>query len=359
MKHGNIIFSLMTWLIGIALLVLIVAYLAGVFRTKVQPGKLPASATEAPAPKFQKVEIVRASDEALVEKAPGTLSALRESMISPRIMARINEIAVRAGDPVKLGQTLVRLDARDLAARVGQAGQTAAAARARLAEAQKQYQRMEQLQKDGAVSRADYDTAEAAYTTAKAEVARAESATSEAGTGQAFATIEAPFAGRVVDRYAEPGDTAMPGQPILKVYDPSQMRLETYVRESLAATLKPGIKLAVQIDALGARVDGTVQEVVPQSEPGSRSVLVKVALPQRDDLYPGMFGRLLIPAGQAHRLYIPESAVQQVGQLTFVWVLGQDNQPERRFIKLGEEKKDGWVEVISGVSPGERIGLAI
>ena len=356
MKHGKIFFSLMTWVIGIALLVLIVAYLAGVFRTKTQPGKV--AEPEAQAPKFQKIEAVRAADEALVEKAPGTLSALRESMISPRIMARINEIEVRAGDKVTPGQTLVRLDARDLAARVGQAGQSAAAARARLSETEKEYQRMQKLVKDGIISQSQFDAAESAYRTAKADLSRAESATSEAGTGQAFATIEAPFAGRVVDRYAEPGDTAMPGQPILKVYDPSQMRLETYVRESLAATLKPGMKLAVQIDALKVNVEGTVQEVVPQSEPGSRSVLVKVALPQRDDLYPGMFGRLLIPAGQAHRLYIPEAAVQQVGQLTFVWVVGQDNQPQRRFIKLGEEKKDGWVEVLSGVSTGDRIGLS-
>ena len=74
-----------------------------------------------------------------------------------------------------------------------------------------------------------------------------------------------------------------------------------------------------------------------------------------------MFGRLIIPAGQAHRFYIPESSVQQVGQLTFVWVKGKDAQPQRRYIKLGEEKKDGadakrpWVEVISGVGVGEEV----
>ena len=277
-------------------------------------------------------------------------------MISARIMARINEIGVRAGDTIKPGQMLVRLDARNLTAREAQATQSVAAAQARLIETKKQYERMKKLVSDGAIARSEFDAAEAAYNTAQAEESRAEQATSEAGTGRAWATIEAPFAGRVVDRYAEPGDTAMPGQPILKVYDPAQMRLDTYVRESLAATIKPGMKLAVQIDALGVNVDGTVQEIVPQSEPGSRSVLVKVALPQRDDLYPGMFGRLLIPAGQVHRLYIPQAAVQQVGQLTFIWVVGQDDQSQRRFIKLGEEKKDNWVEVISGINPGERVG---
>ena len=238
MKRGKVILSILTWVIGIALLVLIVAYLAGAFRTKTQPAVL--AAPESQAPKFTRQEAVRAEDEPLVEKAPGTLSALRESMISARIMARINEIAVRAGDKVEPGQVLVRLDARDLSAREAQASQSVAAARARLSEAQKEYGRMQKLVKDGIVAQSQFDAAEAAYNTAKAEFARAEQATSEAGTGRAFATIEAPFGGRVVDRYTEPGDTAMPGQAILKIYDPSRMRLETYVRESLAGSLKPG-----------------------------------------------------------------------------------------------------------------------
>ena len=80
MKRGNIVIGLLTWIIGIALLVLIVAYLAGAFRTKVEPGKVAEPQTQAPS--FKRTEAVRADNEALVEKAPGTLSALRDSMIS-------------------------------------------------------------------------------------------------------------------------------------------------------------------------------------------------------------------------------------------------------------------------------------
>ncbi|HNY28718.1 MAG TPA: efflux RND transporter periplasmic adaptor subunit [Candidatus Sumerlaeota bacterium] len=350
------LFSLFTWVVGLALLALIIAYLAGVFRQKVEPGKLTEPAGMAPA--FQKIEAVREENEPQIEKAPGTLSALRETAISSRIMATINEIAVRAGDVVTPGQTLVRLDSRDLEAREQQARQATAAVRARLTEAAQERERIQKLIAASAASKSQLDAAEAAWKTAQAEVSRAEQAASEAGTGRAWATLDAPFAGRVVDRYAEPGDTAMPGQPILKLYDPTRMRLETYVRESLTGTLKPGQKLQVQIDALGTSVEGVVEEIVPQSEPGSRSVQVKVALPQRDDLYPGMFGRLLIPAGQARRVYVPETALRRVGQLEFVWVVGTDNRADRRFVKLGGEKKDGWVEVLSGLQSGERVGIS-
>ena len=353
-KKGNIILRLLTWVVGLALLVLIIAYLAGVFRPKVEPGKV--AEPEAAAPAFAKIEAVQARTEPLVERIPGTLSALRDSMISSRIMARIESIAVRAGDTVRAGQALVKLDSRDLSARVTQAEQAVTAARARLADAENEYQRLEKLVKQGIVAQSEFDTAQSAYDAAKADVARAVAAQSEAGTGQAFASIDAPFAGRIVDRYAEPGDTAMPGQPLLKIYDPSRMRLETYVRESLAATLKPGVPLAVQIDAPNTTLAGKVEEIVPQSDPGSRTVLVKVALPQRDDLYPGMFGRLVIPAGTARRLYVPESAVVRVGQLTEAWVIDADQRAARRMIKLGSEQQDGLVEVISGLDAGERVG---
>lgn len=355
--NRHLAWNVFTWIVGIALLTLIVAYLAGAFRDKVEPAKLPSP--ESSAPSLTRFEPVREETEPLVEGVPGTISALRESLVSARITASIQEITVRSGDRIQRGQTLVRLDARDLTARERQAGQVVAAAKARLNEAQKEYERMRQLVGAGAVSRRDFDAAEAAQQTARAEVARAEQAVAEAGTGRDWATMEAPFDGRVVDRYAEPGDTAMPGQALLKIYDPSRLRLEAYVRESLAGMIRPGQPLQVRIDALQTTVEGRVDEVVPQSEPGSRSVLVKVSLPQRDDLYPGMFGRLLVPGGDARRLYIPEEAVRQVGQLSFAWVAEGEGKRDarRRFIKLGPAHKDGAVEVISGLRAGEWVGL--
>ncbi|MCL5269042.1 MAG: hypothetical protein M1457_00445 [bacterium] len=86
-------------------------------------------------------------------------------------------------------------------------------------------------------------------------------------------------------------------------------------------------------------------------------MLVKAALPERPDLYPGMFGRLLIPAGEARRLYIPKNAVHQVGQLTYVWVVAGKGEAARRFVKVGEHERGGLIEILSGLSAGEKVGL--
>lgn len=355
MNTGKLAVKTASWIAGAGMLVLIVAFLAGVFTPKIQPGGKPA-APASEAPSFSGEAAVVKSAEPAAEKVPGTLSATRDSTISSRIMAGISEITVRSGDPVSRGQTLVRLDARDLSSRQAQAHQTVAAAQARLSDAEKEYNRMKKLMDDGVIPPSKFDSAEAGYKAAKADLARAQESVTEASTGRSFATIEAPFSGRVVDRYAEPGDTAMPGQAILRIYDPSRMRMEANVRESLAAALRPGLMLKVLIDAIKTEVDGRIEEIVPQSEPGSRSVLVKVSLPERGDLYPGMFGRLLIQVGMAERLYIPSAAVHRVGQLTFVWVKGEA-ATLRRFIKPGEHEKNGQTEVLSGLEEGEKVGL--
>ncbi|MCE5229535.1 efflux RND transporter periplasmic adaptor subunit [bacterium] len=353
--RGSVITKLLLWIVGIVLMGLVLAWLAGAFKTKVEPGV--AKAPESVAPRMAAVQPVTESNEQVIERVPGTLSAIRETMISPRIMATIGEINVGAGDRVERGQVLARLDSRDLAAREQQAKEAVNSARAKLSEAEKEYNRMKSLVDKSIIPRSQFDTAEAAYKTARAEVQRTEQAVGEAQAGSSYAVIEAPFGGRIVDKYAEPGDTATPGTPILKLYDPTRMRLEAYVRESLAGRLRPGTDLAVMIDALTTTVQGRVEEIVPQAEPGSRSMLVKVSLPERGDIYPGMFGRLLIPTGREKRIYAPEKAILRVGQLTYVWVDRGKNQFERRFVTLGESRRDGQREILSGLAPGERVGV--
>jgi multidrug efflux pump subunit AcrA (membrane-fusion protein) len=112
----------------------------------------------------------------------------------------------------------------------------------------------------------------------------------------------------------------------------------------------------VTVDALGQTFEGTVDEIVPAAEPGSRSFLVKVGLPSAPGLFPGMFGRLLIPVGEVERRYIPAAAVNQVGQLDFVDIASNQGRV-RRFVRLGRTGPADTVEVISGLADGEKIYL--
>jgi hypothetical protein len=110
------------------------------------------------------------------------------------------------------------------------------------------------------------------------------------------------------------------------------------------------------VPALGAPVEGRIDEIVPFAERGARTLLVKVSLPRSDArLFAGMFARVAIPAGERRRLLVPEAAVERVGQLAFVTVVTQEGAPERRLVTTGELAAEGLVEVLSGLRAGERV----
>jgi hypothetical protein len=112
-----------------------------------------------------------------------------------------------------------------------------------------------------------------------------------------------------------------------------------------------------EIDALKKKYSVVVDEIVPSADPGSRSFLVKVSLTDGSGLYPGMFGRLMIPIGKIEKIYIPIEAVTHVGQLDFV-IVDTEQGAVRRYVRLGESGPDDRIEVISGLTAEETVLIA-
>ena len=338
--------------IALVLLAGVMAYLAGVFEEKI-----PVDFSDmAPSSDTGRVVTVEVTSRPLIEQAAGTLRAKVETVISPLITATISSIAVWAGDEVKAGDVLVTLDARELQARVDQAHQSVVAAGARLAQTEKDLARVRRIMKadPGAVSKAERDRLQTALSTARAERIRLQRQKDEARTALSYSKLTAPIGGRIVERLADPGDTARSGEPLLRMYDPATLRLDASVRESVASKLAKGQSLFAEIDALKKRYPVVVDEIVPSADPGSRSFLVKVSLTDGSGLYPGMFGRLMIPIGQVDKVLIPLAAVTRVGQLDFVVVKTQQGAV-RRYVRLGQLSPDDRVEIISGLKAGDQI----
>jgi membrane fusion protein (multidrug efflux system) len=359
--------------LGLVALAASIAWLSGACTEKIEPDApgapgqggeageagevVPADAPTAP------VEAVRGP---VSERASGTLVSARQTAVSSKILARIEAVLVSAGSVVERGDELVRLDARDLEARAREAEEAVRSARAQLELARTEESRVRELFGAGVGTQQALDRAVSALEVATANLQAAEQRLADARVALSYGSIRSPVAGRVVDRLAEPGDTATPGVPLLRIYDPGALRLEVPVRESLAVRLRPGDALRVTIDALGARFEGRIDEVVPFAEPGARTLLVKVRLPNDPRLFAGMFGRLDVPAGDRRRLLIPREAVARIGQLDFVRVVGEDGRSRRRLVTLGPEEPAGGpagseeaerVEVLSGLSEGERVLL--
>ena len=341
-------------LVALGGLVFVIAWLAGVFGEKVEPGRVERDQRLVANREFDDVHEIQ---KETIEESIGTLKAASRSVLSAKVLATITEIRVTAGDQVEAGDLLIALDDAEFARRLDQARQGVASAEATREQAERAFERAERLRERDAISSAEFDRFDRDVRVARAEESRARQALAEAEVMLSYTSIRAPKPGRVVDRLAEAGDTARPGEPLLVLYDAASLRLEAPVSEQRAVELRVGQKLTAIIDAVGREFETTVDEIVPQADAPSRSFLVKASLPQDEDLYEGMFGRLLIPAGVRRHLCLNTDAIVRIGQLEFVDVVTETGELERRLIKTGALGMPGRTEVLSGVNAGERVAL--
>ncbi len=317
--------------------------------------------------------------------ATATVRGRNTAVLTSKAMGYVRALRAGNGDHVEAGQVLVELDERDAraglqGARAGVSGADAAvvqaerdleAARADLHLAERTLERMRRLAGERAVTPHELDEAEAGHASAQARARMAEAGlrAARARLGQARAGVEmassllghrqvvAPFAGRVVARHVDVGDMASPGAPLLTLEEDGALRAEAVVDESQAGRIAIGDAARVEVEAAGARIEGTVGEIVPAIDVASRAFVVKVDLTgDPAALRPGMFARVRFATGTADRLVVPAAAVSVRGQLERVFV-AEGDRARMRFVTLGADH-DGRVEVRSGLEAGETVVLA-
>lgn len=334
-----------------AAMVVLMLWLVGAFHEKIDTGKAAASPSR-PVDDRPRRAVERVSLP-VAEAAVGTIRPVHEVAVASKILAKVAEMSLRAGDRVEAGQVLVRLEDADLKARQQQAEAAVAAAQAVRNQARIEADRVTRLREQNAASAIESDRVNAELLSAEAELNRASRQLEEAAAILSYATITSPISGVVIDKLAEAGDTVTPGQVLVKLYDQKRMQLVASVRESLTHSLQVGKSVPVEIDALNLHCQGTISEIVPEAESASRTFAVKVTGPCPQGVYPNMFGRLLIPLGEEQVVVVPSEAVRRVGQLTLVDVV-EGNQLRRRSVQLGR-KIEGKYEVLSGLKEGEQV----
>ena len=348
--------SARTWAaIGsVAGLILLLLYMRGSLGGgKVGPGDAtPPEGTGAPGRPTATVER-RAIDEAA--EWPGTVRALLRAEIAPRVMARIIEVRVRAGDVLRRDDVVAVLDARDLRARAEQARATLAAARVEVKNAETDLGRTRRLVAEGVAPRKSLDDADARARTARAESARASDALSEAEALLADTTIRAPFDGILDERTAEPGDMATPGHSIAVMHSRSHYQLEAAVPEGCARRLGAGMALRVRLEKPDREVEARIEEIAPSADPRSHTVTVRAGLPPDAGASPGTFGRLIQVCGRRFAILVAAAAVTRSGQLELVRVL-ENGHARLRNVSTGKHH-GREVEVLSGLREGERVLL--
>jgi membrane fusion protein, multidrug efflux system len=283
----------------------------------------------------------------------GTVKAKNAAQVSARIAGAVTGVFVREGDRVRQGAPLLQLDAleRSAGAAAAEHGVAEAVARKQLADVT--YERFAALYAEQAVTRQELDTRRAERDTAAQALARAREDARAAGALAGYARIIAPVSGIVTARLVDPGSTVFPGMPLLIIEEPGSYRLEVAVPESLQEKITIGAAVPVVLDGLAPGSLGTVVEVEPRVDPLSRTFTVKLAIPAQG-VRSGRFGRALLPVGRKQALLVPNTAVRERGQLTFVWVVDGGNSARMRLVKPGGTHGER-VEILAGLVAGERV----
>lgn len=293
----------------------------------------------------------------------GVVEAVRQTVIAAQVSGAVIQLEAKVGDSVKAGQVLLQIDARTADQNAAASDAQVQAARASLEVATKEYERQKQLFQKNYISQAALERAESEFKATRAQVAAQGAQAGAARTQSGLHVIRAPYAGVIAEVPVSLGDMAMPGRPLITVYDPSALRISAAVPQTVAARMVAGELPRAELPGLAAPrqwVTPVRMQLLPTIDAATHTVQLRVDLPAGlDGVAPGMFARLWLPmaeGGATPSLSVPLSAIVRRAELTGLYVLNAEGRPLLRQVRLGRVDGDK-VEVLSGLMPGERVAL--
>jgi multidrug efflux system membrane fusion protein len=306
---------------------------------------------------------VTQSNQAQTITVEGAVEAVKSSLIAPQVSGGITALPVKIGDIVKAGQLLVRIDTRVANQQAATNQAQVAAAQAQLAAARQEFERKKRLNEKQYISQAALERAESDFKSAEAHAKALLAQAGMANVQTGLHTVNAPYDGVVSEVMVEVGDMAMPGKPLMSVYQPDALRIVVNVPQSQLQSLKKGSEVRVLIPAANAseqNLVGASMTVLPLTDVVSHVTKVRITLPQDlKSIRPGMFARAVFASGNMDKqtqLYVPVSAVVKRSELVAVYVLDDKGRPHLRQIRLGRKQGETY-EVFAGLQVGEKVAI--
>ena len=347
-------------IIGLVLVILMIAVIAYKIYTNIATGKARAARALAGRTVTVEAAAVGRRDLAPVFTFSANLEAVWSTEVSTKADGRIDKLFVEEGDRVTAGMVLARLDMNELAAQVMQAEGQVLQAKATLEQNELNFQRMDALYKQNAVSAHTLDSARTQRDLALGGVRAAQGNLILLKTRLDNANILSPLNGVVIRRHVQAGAFSKAGAAIFTVADVSTLLAKAVVGEAQIAELTLGKSVNVKVDALkGQEFKGRVTRLSPAASVPTRTFTAEVSIPNPgEQIKVGMFANADI-VGQERKnvLAVPESALVMREDQKTVFVVAEENRVVQKVLKLGDAA-GGYVEVLSGVKEGERIIVA-
>ena len=318
-----------------------------------------------------RVQVLTPTQASTVLTATGYTYARARAAVGAKIIGRVVELPVDEGDTIAAGDIIAVLDSEDLQASVRLAEASLNEARARLADAEREFARQADLVEDRLTSQALFDAALTQREVALAQVGTAEARLNSAQATLDYTVVRAPIDGVIIERNIEMGEMVAPGGftsqqstgSIVRIADPASLEVEADINESYIARLQLGQRASIRVDAVpDFEYSGRLRQIVPTADRQRAVVQVKVSIDNIDErLVPDMSCTVtFLEEGideteliQPPKLLVPEQAIQYAGGAAFLFQV-DDGQLRRVRVALGEAS-DGRVEVLEGVQGGETI----
>jgi membrane fusion protein (multidrug efflux system) len=318
--------------------------------------KPPAAAAVA---EFQQADLYIVEPGRLEQSMPltGSLTPLTEATVKAKVPGVLTAVPVREGEAVKAGQVVARVDLVEVQSRVAAREAEVAATRAQLVLAQKNRDQQKALLEKSFISQSAFDSIQSNFDVAVARQRASEAELVLARKLLGDAVLHAPFDGIVSQRHAQPGERVAVDAKIVSIVDLARLQLEAAVPPAAIGQVKVGQPISFRVEGFGEReFVGRIERINPAATAGSRSISVYAVIDNRDGvLRGGMFAQGALTISRIENaIAVPASAVrEEIGQ-TFVYVI-DDGVVKRRNVKVGPPDAAGRVQVLDGLTAGERI----
>jgi membrane fusion protein (multidrug efflux system) len=275
-------------------------------------------------------------------EALGTAYANESVTLTAKVTETVSSVNFRDNQEVEAGAILIELTDRAEVANLREA-------QAAYEDAERQYRRLADLQKQGTIGKAQLEQQQSTRDQARARVQAIRARLADR-------VITAPFAGQLGMRQVSPGTLVTPGTVITTLDDVATIKVDFSVPETFLSAITVGEQIRATSAAWrGEQFEGEIESVDSRVNPVTRAVIVRARLANKArKLKPGMLLSVRLQHAPRQTVVIDELAIVQLGRQSFVFRVDADNRVVQVPVELGA-RRPGEVEVVGGLNPGDRI----
>ncbi|HZZ09802.1 MAG TPA: efflux RND transporter periplasmic adaptor subunit [Paraburkholderia sp.] len=345
-------------LIIIAIVVVVILAIAIVQAIRKRSAPAAPADTGASVVEFAPDDLTTVARRTLAETLPltGSLRALTQAAVKSKVAGSALDVMVREGDPVRTGQILAKIDARDYVARAEQTRGQMAAMSGQLDIARQTLENNRVLVDKGFISRNAFDTAQSQYEIARANLDAARAALASSNLSLADTVVRSPLDGQIASRSVEPGEKVAVDTKLFDVVDLRTLELEAPVPVGEIGRVRVGQPVRIVFDGIDTPVPGAITRINPAAQAGSRSIMVYVRVANPAGvLRVGMFGTGTIAVGSRENvLAVPATAIRTDGAQHSVYAV-VDGKLREQPVQTGasgdagagsESGAQAWTEIL-------------